>query len=153
MDDVLIIDHEHSDLRIIAKQINIFLIEKLKIELHPKKTILQKVETGIDFLGYVIHPEYTISRKRVVGNIKKKLVHFDKLLSETRNLEETEQIVRNAQAVVNSYWGHFKHADCGNLKSKLYLKHFGTLKKYLEKSDTGDHFVIKKRIFPEKKNA
>jgi len=153
MDDVLIIDHEQSDLCIIAKQINIFLIEKLKIELHPKKTILQKVETGIDFLGYVIRPLYTLSRKRVVGNIKKKLAHIDKLLSLTRDVEKIELIVRNAQAVVNSYWGHFKHADCGDLKSKLYLKHFGTLKKYLEKSDTGDHFVIKKGIFSEKKNA
>jgi hypothetical protein len=157
MDDVLIIDRNQSRLRLLARQINSFLLEKLKIELHPKKTILQKADTGIDFLGYIIHPEYSLSRKRVVGNARKKIAYFNKQLSQisggvtSRNMQEIERIARNAQAVVNSYWGHFKHANCGSLKRKLYEKHFGELKKYLEKSETGDHFVIKKGIFPEKK--
>ena len=58
---------------------------------------------------------------------------------------EIENVVRKAQEVINSYWGHFKHADCAKLKAKLYEKHFGELKRYLEKSDDGDHFVIKKQ--------
>jgi len=157
MDDVLIIDRNQNHLCMLAKQINLFLHEKLKIELHPKKTILQRADTGIDFLGYVIHPEYSLSRKRVVGNVRKKLAYFNKQLSKiqggvTSRNEEIEQVVRNAQAVINSYWGHFKHANCGKLKEKLYEKHFDELKKYLELSKlTRNHFIIKNGVFPEKK--
>ncbi len=158
MDDCLIIDADHERLNQLAKQINSFLNEKLNIELHPKKTILQKADTGIDFLGYVIHSEYTLSRKRVVGNIKKKLARFNKQLPQKQllrpdNIKEVEQIVNKAQATVNSYWGHFKHANCSKLKNKLYEKHFGRLKQYLVRSDIGDHFVVKDGIFPKKNDV
>ncbi len=159
MDDVVILDVNDGRLREIARSINNFLNEKLKIELHPKKTILQKAVKGVDFLGYIVRPEYTLSRKRIVGNIRRKLVYFNKMLSgcvtsrsRTSRIEEIERTVKKAQAVINSYWGHFKHADCGNLKRKLFEKHFGELKKYLELSKPiGTHFVVKENIFPKKK--
>jgi retron-type reverse transcriptase len=176
MDDVVILDPNKDNLRKMAGSINIFLNDKLKIELHPKKTILQDARKGLDFLGYVMRPEYTLSRKRVVGNIRKKLAQFNKQLKNAASgggsfgnesgapgneggiakigsitTEEILAISKNAQQVVNSYWGHFKHANCASLRKTLYEKHFGELKKYLEKSETGEHFVIKKGIFPEKK--
>lgn len=159
MDDVVILDHNHGRLREIAGLIDFFLRDRLKIELHPQKTVLQPASNGIDFLGYVIHPEYTLSRKRVVGNIRARLARFNKILAAAHDpapasdQKEIETIVIEAQQVINSYWGHFRHADCGNLKRKLYEKYFGELKKYLEKSKTGDHFVIKSGIFPAKKKA
>jgi len=155
MDDVIILHQSQNYLRGLIKKIDVFLQEKLKIELHPKKIILQKADKGIDALGYILHPDYTLSRKRVVGNIKNKLAHFNKMLAITgsevaprgatsRSKSEIENIVKKAQEVINSYWGHFKHADCAKLKAKLYEKHFGELKRYLEKSEEGDHFVVKK---------
>ena len=154
MDDVIILHQSRNYLRGLIKSIDIFLQEKLKIELHPKKIILQRADKGIDALGYILHPDYALSRRRVVGNIRSKLAKFNKLLVTvsteveprgSTSKSEIENVVRKAQEVINSYWGHFKHADCAKLKAKLYEKHFGELKRYLEKSDDGDHFVIKKQ--------
>ena len=149
MDDMVVLDSDIAHLRAIAKSIDLFLKEKLKIELHPKKTIIQNAHKGMDFLGFVMHPEYTLSRKRVVGNIRTKLAQFNKILTATNDQKEIEAVVKKAQAVINSYWGHFKHANCGSLKIKLYEKHFEELKKYLEKPDGAEHFMIKKDIFPK----
>ena len=148
MDDMVILDQDKNRLHEIIKLLNTFLNEKLKIELHPKKTILQQAKKGINFLGYIIYPEYTLSRKRVVENIRAKLNYFNKILVNTSNIEEIEKVVKKAQAVINSYWGHFKYADSICLKDKLYRKHFKELKKYLIKSENGAHFIIKKGIFP-----
>ncbi len=152
MDDVVILNQSSARLRTVAKLINQFLREKLKIELHPKKIILQSAGKGLDFLGYIVRSQYTLSRKRVVGNLKKKLKYFNKALSQIPadgafREEEAEQTVKSAQAAVNSYWGHFKHADCGRLKNKIYKTHFGRLKEYLEPSSAaGGHFVLKAGI-------
>lgn len=155
MDDMVVFDSDDCRLREVARLINRFLKEKLRIELHPKKTILQKVVKGVDLLGYIVRPEYTLSRKRVVGNLKRKLAHFNKQLRGGHtSLIGIEQIVRDAQATVNSYWGHFKHANCSKLKRNIYEKHFGKLKDYLEPSGlAGGHFIVKKGAFPKEKCA
>lgn len=150
MDDVIILDTDSARLREVAKLIDRFLKEKLKIELHPKKTILQRVDKGVDLLGYIVRPEYTLSRKRVVGKLKMKLEGFNSELVRTMDMDEIERVVKYAQAVVNSYWGHFKHADCGGLKRKIYQKHFGRLRDYLEPSDAaGGHMILRDGISPE----
>lgn len=153
MDDILILDRSQSNLRSFAKEINVFIKKYLKLELHPKKTILQKAKRGIDFLGYIIRPDYALSRKRVVGNIKMKLERINLALQKTKDLKRIEEIALNALCVINSYWGHFKHGDCENLKRKLYLNNFGELQKYLEKSENGKYFVIKNGVFPKKNDA
>ncbi len=150
MDDVLILHSDQKHLRYLAREINNFLKINLKLGLHPKKTILQKTQKGINFLGYIIKPEYSLSRKRVIGNFKSKLMQMNYALRQAKNPEQIETIVRKAVCVINSYWGHFQHADCGNLKQKLHQKHFGELEKYLEKSENKKHFLIKNSVFPKK---
>jgi retron-type reverse transcriptase len=78
MDDVIILSPDQKYLSELIKKIDTFLNKKLKLELHPEKTTLQKCEYGIDALGYIIHPEYTLSRKRIVGNVREKLVRYNK---------------------------------------------------------------------------
>lgn len=153
MDDVLILDPNPARLRFFANEVDIFLKKKLELEIHPKKTILQKARKGINFLGYIIRPDYSLSRKRVVGNLKMKLERINSALKKTKDLEQIEKIARSALCVINSYWGHFKHADCENLKIKLWLKHFAELQKYLDKSETGGHFIIRNGVFLKKDDA
>jgi RNA-directed DNA polymerase len=153
MDDIVVL---HDNREFLLKAINkfdSFLRNKLHLELHPQKTILKKAKDGLNALGYITHPEYTFSRRRVVGNIKMKLKRINMALLDAKNTEQTETIVRRALCVINSYWGHFKYANCGNLKKTLYEKHFEKLKEFIQKSDTGEHYVINKSVFPPKKNA
>jgi len=55
------------------------------LTLHPKKQVLQPVNHGIDFLGYIVKRDYTLSRKRIVTNLKKKLHYFNKLMDADTN--------------------------------------------------------------------
>lgn len=76
--------------------INSFLKDHLKLELHPKKIILRKLDWGIDFLGYIVLPHYILPRTKTKRRICKKLT--EKLGAEGFN------------ASLQSYLGYLSHA-------------------------------------------
>lgn len=144
MDDIIIIEKDSRLLRKAVRDIDEFLHKHLKLSLHPKKTIIQDVEKGINALGYIIYPEYTLSRKRIVGNIRRRLNEFNKLIKSAKNKGEQDKIVEKAMQVINSYWAHFRHANCASLRKSLVNKHFGLLIGYLEYDPDQTHFIMKK---------
>lgn len=80
MDDLLLLHSDKNQLLKWRDEISEFLTKELLLTLHPKKQVLQPVNHGIDFLGYIVKPDYTLSRKRIVTNLKKKLHYFNKLM-------------------------------------------------------------------------
>jgi len=101
-DDVVILYRNKSYLGTLISRINIFLKNKLDLELNAKKTIIRPVSDGIDYLGYIVRPFYILVRRRVVNNLKQKL--YDRTL--------------NRQSYV-SYLGHFKHANTHRLRQSI----------------------------------
>lgn len=63
------------------------------------------IESGLDFLGYVIFPTHTLMRKRIKKNFARKLA---KVKSRKRRVQ-----------IVGSFYGIAKHANCRNLMKKL----------------------------------
>ncbi len=134
------------------EQINIFLKNKLKLILHPDKDKYGSVYSGIDFVGYIIKPRYTLSRQRVVGNLKNKLRLFNQgLLLVSQNQKQTvlplhtppsKGDLSKMLAMINSYYGHFRHVNCFNLRKDIYENHFGCLKEYLEPVDEYSYFKL-----------
>ena len=141
-DDLVLLSESPEQLRQWRKEIDRFLKENLRVELHPKKDKYGSVYQGIDFVGYVVKPNYVLSRKRVVGNLKTKLYYFNQglLLVSSNQKQEvlplsrppTKDEIKQTAAMVNSYYGHFRQANCYRLRKNLYEKHFGELKKYLK---------------------
>ncbi|EKD99647.1 MAG: Retron-type reverse transcriptase [uncultured bacterium] len=141
VDDMVLLSENTEQLKLWRKEIDHFLREKLKLELHPDKDKYGSVYQGIDFVGYVVKPKYVLSRKRVVSNLKTKLYFFNHgllLVSGNQKQEAlplskppTKNEVKKATAMINSYYGHFRHANCYRLRKNLYEKHFGILKEYL----------------------
>src|SRR3989338_7030655 len=76
MDDLLLLHSDKNQLLNWRDEIDYFLKTKLFLTLHPRKQVLQPISRGIDFLGYIVKPDYTLSRKRIVANLKKKLHYF-----------------------------------------------------------------------------
>jgi hypothetical protein len=163
MDDFLLLHPNKKLLLKWQKLIAQFLERKLKLHLHPKKQILQSISHGINFLGYIIKPDYILSRKRIVSNLRKKLHYFNKLIDENASpipeevklqfqtklfLPEKNHLLifttaKQAQATINSYYGHFKHANCFKLRKSLYYKYFKELKNYLKPANKNfSHFII-----------
>ncbi len=76
----------------------------IDLEIKPNERVFPTAE-GIDFLGYVIRPNYTLLRKRIKQKFARKM---HEVKSRRRRRELTA-----------SFYGMVKHADCNNLFNKL----------------------------------
>ncbi len=138
VDDLVILSEDKNQLEIWCNEINKFLGDRLKLKLHPKKQILQTVDKGIDFVGFIVRPSHILIRKRVVKSFKEKLWRLNQ---NNILVEEVSKIL----SVVNSYYGQFKHAKTFGLRVKLWKKNFGKLRNFLEPVDASfSHFNIQK---------
>lgn len=142
VDDLVILSQDKQQLKFWRDEIDKFLRCKLKLRLHPKKQIMQGVEKGIDFLGFVVKPEYTLTRRRIIRNLKEKLWNFNK-----DSEKFTEEKINKALSVANSYYGQFKHSNTFGLRRKLWLYNFGLLKNFLSPVDKNmSYFNVIKNI-------
>jgi len=153
VDDLVLLHQDKEQLKKWRGQIDKFLQERLKLRIHPQKQNLQSIDKGVNFLGYIVKPDYSLVRRRVVKNLKRKLWNFNW----QEHLPQKEEI-RQMMATVNSYYGQFRHANSFGLRQKLWRKNFGKLKKYLIPVDINlSYFHLKKKdtllksILPEHK--
>lgn len=72
-DDFIILDTNKLYLEDLIIEIDNFLENNLKLNLHPSKTIIKKYRQGIDFLGYVSFPHFRILRAKTKKRMFKKL--------------------------------------------------------------------------------
>jgi len=114
MDDFLIIHPDKDHLKQTKEKISVFLKDRLKLKLHPKKLTIKDVKDGVPFVGYRIFYDHVLIRGntllRMQRNYRKKtrLVKAGKLPAE--KLAQTQA----------SICGHLKHANAWNLKRKLF---------------------------------
>lgn len=142
VDDIVVISTNPVKIKEWRKSIDKYLINNLKLTLHPKKDKYNSVYAGIDFLGYIIKPSYSLVRRRIVNNLKTKLYYFNKgQLLVSNNQQQltlplskppTTAEIKKILAMVNSYYGHLHHANSYNLRKNIYDKHFGNLKTYIK---------------------
>lgn len=104
-DDFLILSGDKQSLQRLIVSIGDFLEGELDLKLHPQKIILRKYTWGIDFLGYIILPHYTLPRTKTKRRIFKKLK------------EKINQ--PNFNQSLQSYLGYLKHAYTHNLQKEL----------------------------------
>lgn len=111
-----------------------FLDDKLLLTLNEKQTKLGSIFNGADFVGFIVRPHYKLVRRHVVGNCKARLKKFQTLLQEKHDrhfagdghvLKVTWsydlKLLEKLFATVNSYLGHFHHAQTRNLIKKILL--------------------------------
>ncbi len=117
VDDFVLFHKDKNKLIEVKKQIEKYLYENLDLKLRDDFK-LKKVNQGLDFLGYIIRPNYILVRNRVINNFKyKKAKYLDKYenLKGDMNLEEIKQFL----SVQSSFTGHFSHANSYNLIKKV----------------------------------
>jgi len=113
VDDFVILSTDASQLRLWQAKIEEFLTNCLKLCLHPKRRKLLPISNGIDFLGYIIRPNYTLVRHRVINNLKEKIRQFKE--AKVKDFEKFRDMFA-------SYMGHFKHANSYRLTNKLRME-------------------------------
>lgn len=73
---------------------------------------------GLDFLGYVIRPDYILVRNRVVNNYRYKKAHYLQTYEQQQGKMSLEEI-KAFLAVQASFASHCKHANSLNLMNKV----------------------------------
>jgi hypothetical protein len=85
MDDILILTRTRWQNRKAVKQLN-QILNKLKVEKHPDKTYIGKIENGFDFLGYHFNgSQLTVAAKTV----EKHVFHYRQLYAQLRMKKAT----------------------------------------------------------------
>ena len=105
-----------------------FLKKELDLKLSDKKVVFQSTKVGIDFLGYYIKPSHILVRKNIISRFKNKL-RYSKSID-----------IKKLLATINSYFGHFSHANSYNLRRHLCRNLLGDFKEKLL-SDKGYNYL------------
>lgn len=106
-DDFLILSGDNESLQRSIVTISHFLWNNLKLELHPKKIILRKLDWGVDFLGYIVLPHYILPRTKTKRRIFKKL--------QILYSNDTDHLNQSLQ----SYLGYLSYANAYKVKQEL----------------------------------
>jgi RNA-directed DNA polymerase len=102
-DDFVILSTNKNELTNLAKTIGDYLETKLKLHLHPDKTSIRTLASGIDFLGYIIFPNHiilrTTTKKRMLARINKiNLPSYLGLVEHCNGFELKDEIIKIAES-------------------------------------------------------
>ena len=100
VDDIVLLGHDSSALYDASRRMDDFLREHLALKLHPRKTEINRIERGINFLGYIARPYARYVRRSTLHNAHHKI-------RATPRDADPHQV----QATANSYFGLMRHAD------------------------------------------
>src|SRR3989344_3140829 len=100
-DDFVVLSHNKSWLEELLSKIADFLFEQLKLNLHPVKSSIRTLTSGVDFLGWVHFTDH-----RILRTVTKKRMF--------RNLETNDK-----PEVLGSYLGLLSHGNTSRLKEKV----------------------------------
>lgn len=78
VDDFVILHKSKGQLNFWEREIEIFLKEKLRLELHPDKSRIINLSRGIDFVGFRNFYYFKLLRKRNIRNMQRKINLFNK---------------------------------------------------------------------------
>ena len=103
-DDFVVFRDDKEYLKNILEKMEEFLVNKLKLNMHPDKVYIKTLASGVDFLGWVNFPNH-----RVLRNSTKKRMF--------RNLKQNDF----KKESVNSYLGMLSHGNGYKLKERIDL--------------------------------
>ena len=106
VDDFIILGDTTKELKNILEIIELFVTQTINLKLNPKKTIIQPIKHGIDFVGWVVKPHRMQIRKRSFKAAINSFKHFN-------------------PAAVNSYLGLMHHSK--DYKRRAYLCHLSQM--------------------------
>lgn len=115
-DDFVIVADNVEYLQGLLPKIKQFLHDFLSLELHPNKISVRKYGQGIDFLGYVVLPNYTVLRTKTKRRILTKL---DQNIYGLKSGAVSQNYFHQS---LQSYLGVLSHANSYKVKQNIKNK-------------------------------
>jgi RNA-directed DNA polymerase len=107
VDDIVLFGTSGQELVEHLSKMSAFANQKLNIAFHPRKTYVNKIENGVNFVGYIILPHRRYLRRSILSNLMQKLEQKD-FMAEA-----------DVPASVNSYLGMLKHVNGYKARRKI----------------------------------
>lgn len=104
-DDFVVFSEDHKRLNILLSQIQTFLLENLKLKLHPDKILTRTLASGVDFLGWAHFHDYRVLRTTTKRHMMKKLE------------------VSNSPEALRSYLGLLTHGNAHKIRQEI-MRHY-----------------------------
>jgi hypothetical protein len=108
VDDMVALGHDAGALHEASVRMNAFMANELGLHLHPKKTEINRIERGINFLGYVVRPYARYLRRSTLRHAHQKIVDLPK-----------DADPKSVRATANSYYGLMRHANAWQERSRF----------------------------------
>ncbi|HAI74435.1 MAG TPA: hypothetical protein DCS28_00975 [Candidatus Moranbacteria bacterium] len=112
-DDFVILSENKKQLENSILEINKFLVEELKLKLHPDKVFIKTFSSGVDFLGMVNFPRHKVLRTKTKRRMLKKIKN--KKLDLKNNLISESHFYQSLQ----SYLGVLKHCEGWGIRNGI----------------------------------
>lgn len=100
-DDFVILSQDKKWLENVLLEIQQFLHEKLKLNLHPDKVFIKTIASGVNFLGWVHFPHHRVLRTATKRKMFRKLTESSK------------------EEVAASYLGMLSHGNTYRIRQKI----------------------------------
>lgn len=113
VDDFYIVHEDKEVLRQAVKEISRYLLENLKLKIHPRKIFLQHYSKGVLFVGAYIRPYRSYVNHRIKKNFKHTMHHL-----KTHGGSRTK--IRDS---INSYLGVMSHYRSFKLRKGVMKQH------------------------------
>ena len=125
-DDFVLLHGEKERLLGWREEIEEFLQARLRLTLNDRRQTLGPISNGVDFLGYMVRPDYLLVRRRVVNRFKASLVGYEKVLvrreGDCRVLRYDHAMLEKLIATWASYLAHLKMTNSYGLRQKLLAR-------------------------------
>lgn len=112
-DDFAILSNDKLYLEDLIVKIEKFLKSNLKLFLHPNKVTIRDYYLGVDFLGYVVFPNFILPRtktkRRMIRKISERIQLYRQQKLTSKLLSQT----------IQSYLGYLSHADSYKLSQEI----------------------------------
>ena len=100
-DDFVVLSQDKSYLCEILAKMGDFLLEELKLNLHPDKIFIKTINSGIDFLGWIHFPDHRILRTTTKRRMFKRIQESQK------------------QEIIASYLGLLNHGNTYKIRKEV----------------------------------
>jgi hypothetical protein len=114
-DDFVLLGSDKQALHAMREVIARFL-ERLRLRLHPKKTLVFPLTIGTTFLGYRIYPTHIRINKANVN----RFIH--RLRSQQRAWQQGRLVLHAIQPSIQGWVAHASHADSYRLRTTLFAQ-------------------------------
>jgi len=110
VDDIVAIGADGSELHELYEKMAVFADQQLGLKFHPNKKEINRVDVGVNFVGYIIKPWCKYIRRSTIDNMYKRTA--------------AQHDFESLRATVNSYFGMLRNADAYS-ERKRAAQYFG----------------------------